>query len=143
MMRRGRLMLALVVGIAVAAAFTLAYAKTEMPEKDITIESKDVFKTMKKGPVIFSHAKHKELQCTQCHHEYKEGKNVWKKGQEVKKCETCHKLETEGKKVKLQLAFHNTCVKCHKKLKAEKKKTGPTSCAKCHQKKVEKPEEKK
>lgn len=142
MKHRGRLILTLVVGIAAAAAFTIAYAKTEAPETDIKIESKEVFKTPKKGPVTFSHSKHKELECTQCHHEYKDGKNVWQKGQEVKKCESCHELESEGKKVKLEKAYHDTCVECHKKLKKEKKKTGPTSCTKCHAK-AEKAEEKK
>lgn len=142
MKHQGRLILALVVGIAVASACTLAYAKTEAPEKEITIESKDVFKTPKKGPVTFSHPKHKEIECTQCHHEYKNSKNVWQKGQEVKKCEACHKLESDGKKVKLEKAYHDTCVECHKKLRKEKKKTGPTSCTKCHPK-VEKGKEKK
>ena len=135
MKHRGRVVLALVVGIAVVAAVTLAYAATKMPEKPVVIESKAVFKTHKKGPVTFPHAKHKEFKCTQCHHVYKDGKNVFKEGDEVQKCESCHKLKSEGKKVKLELAYHKLCQTCHKKLKKEKKKTGPTTCAKCHAKK--------
>lgn len=135
MKHRGRVALALVVGIAVVAGVTLGYAATKMPEKDLVLHSKDVFKTFKKGPVTFSHPKHKELKCTDCHHEYKDGKNVWKEGQEVKRCSACHKLESEGKQVKLELAYHKTCQECHKKLKKEKKKTGPTACNKCHAKK--------
>ena len=86
MKHKGRVLLGLILGVAVLAAFTLAYAATKAPDKDVTIESKDVFKTPKKAPVTFSHTKHKEAQCTDCHHEFKDGQNVWKEGQEVKKC---------------------------------------------------------
>lgn len=135
MKQRGRVLVALIVGVAVVAAFTLAYAATKMPEKDIVIESKEVFKERKKTPVVFPHAKHKALKCTDCHHEYKDGKvNVWKEGQEVKKCDACHKLADEGKVVKLETAYHKQCVECHKNFKKEKKPTGPTACTKCHPK---------
>jgi hypothetical protein len=135
-MNKRRALLALILGVAVLAAFTLAYAATKMPDKPITIDSKEVFTTKKQSPVVFDHAKHKEFKCDQCHHEHKDGKNVWKEGQEVKKCSACHKLEPQGEKmVKLEKAYHDQCVACHKKLKEEKKKTGPTPCAKCHPKK--------
>jgi hypothetical protein len=137
-----RVVLALVVGGTVLLAMTLAIAATKAPDKDITLESKDVFKERKKAPVVFSHPKHKELKCTQCHHEYKEGKNVWQQGQEVKKCGTCHKLEKQDKVVKLEKAMHEQCQGCHKKLKKEKKKAGPTACTKCHPKKPGEKEEK-
>ncbi len=143
MKHRGRVLLALILGVAVLAAFTLAYAATKAPDKDISIESKDVFTAPKKGPVTFSHAKHKEAPCTTCHHEYKDGQNVWKEGQEVKKCGACHKLEAKDKVVGLEKAYHDRCQGCHKKLKQEKKKTGPTVCAKCHAKKPGEAEEKK
>lgn len=135
MKHTGRVIVALVLGVACLTAFTLAYAATKMPDKPITIDTKDVYKKKKKGPVVFPHAKHKELKCTQCHHEYKDGKNVWKEGQEVKKCSACHKDKKKDKVVKLEKAYHNQCVKCHKKLKKEKKKTGPVACKKCHAKK--------
>ncbi|MEW6140014.1 MAG: cytochrome c3 family protein [Thermodesulfobacteriota bacterium] len=134
MKQKGRVVLAFVLAFAFAAACTLVYAANKAPDKEIVIDSKDVFKTKKKGPVNFSHPKHKELKCTQCHHEYKDGKNVWQEGQEVKKCGSCHTLEGADKQVKLEKAFHDQCVKCHKDLKKEKKKTGPTSCSKCHPK---------
>lgn len=135
MKKRGRIALALVLGVAVLAAFTLAYAANKAPDKDISIHSTDVFKSPKQTAVTFSHEKHKEAKCTTCHHEYKDGKNVWQEGQEVKKCSTCHKLEDNGKIVKLEKAYHEMCQNCHKALKKEKKKTGPTACAKCHPKK--------
>ena len=135
MSNRTKVLVALVLGVAFIAAVTLAYAATKAPEKGFTIYSTDVFKEPKQGPVIFPHDKHKELKCTECHHVLKDGKNVWKQGDEVQKCSACHKLKAEGKTVKLEKAFHERCQTCHKKLKKEKKKTGPTSCTKCHQKK--------
>jgi hypothetical protein len=140
-MKRGKTLIALLVGIAALAAFTLAYAATKMPEQDLVIDTKDVFKEKKKASVAFSHTKHKAVKCTDCHHEYKDGKNVWQEGQEVKKCGACHKLEAQDKVVKLEKAFHDQCQNCHKKFKKEKKPTGPTACGKCHPPKPgEKPE---
>ena len=43
MKQKGRLFAALVLSIAVLAAFTIAYAANKVPDKDIVIESKDVF----------------------------------------------------------------------------------------------------
>jgi hypothetical protein len=134
-MKKGRAFIALLLGIAILAAFTVAYAANKVPDKDISIHSTEVFKTPKQSPVTFSHTKHKELKCIDCHHEFKDGKNVWQEGQEVKKCETCHKLEADGKVVKLEKAYHDLCQNCHKKIKKENKPTGPTSCTKCHPKK--------
>ncbi|MBM3298850.1 MAG: cytochrome c3 family protein [Deltaproteobacteria bacterium] len=135
MKHTGRVVPALVVGAAVLVAMTLAFAATKAPDKEITIESKDVFKERTKAPVVFAHLKHKDVKCAQCHHEYKDGKNVWEEGQEVKKCGACHKLEDADKVFKLKTAMHNQCVECHKKMKKEKKQTGPTACTKCHPKK--------
>jgi len=141
MNRRVKIVIATVLAIAALAAFTLAYAATKMPDQDLVINSADVFKEKKKAPVTFSHTKHKALKCVDCHHEYKDGKNAWQEGQEVKKCGACHKMEAQDKIVKLEKAFHDQCMNCHKKFKAEKKNTGPTACAKCHPPKPgEKPE---
>jgi len=136
-MSRRKTLFALILGVAVLAAFTLAYAATKMPDKPITIDSKDVFTAKKQAPVAFDHEKHKEFKCDQCHHDFKDGKNAWKEGDEVKKCSACHKLEPQDKVVKLEDAYHNQCAGCHKKLKDEKKKAGPPKgqCVKCHPKK--------
>lgn len=130
----GRIISGLFFFAAFLAALAVAFASTKMPEQDVTIFSTEVFKQPKKGPVTFPHVKHKGLKCIDCHHEIKDGKNVWQEGQEVKKCQTCHKSETEGKMVKLDKAFHDQCKKCHEKLKKEKKAGGPTACNKCHPK---------
>ncbi len=132
MKSKGRVVLVLLIAVAVAAAFTLSYAATKMPDQPIKIDSKDAYKEKKKGAVTFPHVKHKALKCVECHHEFKDGKNVWQEGQEVKKCAACHKDKKEGKKEKLEKAFHKKCQTCHKKLKEEKKPTGPVTCVKCH-----------
>lgn len=135
MRSRVKIILTLCLTIAICAAFSLAYAATKAPEGDLLIHSKDVFKEFKQGPVKFPHVKHKAIKCEDCHHDFKDGKNVWKEGQEVKKCAACHKLEAEGKVAKLEKAYHDNCVNCHKKFKADNKPTGPIACAKCHEKK--------
>jgi hypothetical protein len=136
MKQKGRIATALVLAVAVLTAFTLAYAATKAPDKDVSIHSSDVFTAPKKGPVAFSHEKHKEAKCVDCHHDFKDGKNVWQEGQEVKKCSACHKLQAQDKVVKLELAYHDKCAGCHKKMKEENKKTGPqkAQCNKCHAK---------
>ena len=128
MNKKGRVVIALVLGVAVLAAFTLAYAKVKAPDKPLTIDTKDVYKKKKKTPVVFPHAAHKALKCQKCHH-------TWKEGEAVKKCGACHKEKKDKKSPGLKKAFHNQCQKCHKAYKKEKKKTGPTSCTKCHPKK--------
>jgi hypothetical protein len=78
---------------------------------------------------------------------YKDGKNVWKEGDEVQKCAACHSeakapkpKEGEPKMSKAEKikkyyysAIHENCVGCHK---ANKKKgmasPGPTACKECH-----------
>lgn len=129
---RARVLICLALGAAFLVAVTLAYAATKAPDKDVVIHTKEVFKETKKTPVTFSHEKHKDAKCDDCHHDFQEGKNVWKEGMEVKKCGACHLLEAKDKILKLEKAYHDKCQGCHKKLKKEKKKTGPTSCSKCH-----------
>ena len=93
-----------------------------------------------KGPVSFSHKKHHDdygIACTECHHDYQNGKNVWKEGDPVKPCKQCHNpLKKQGKVPKLQNAYHRNCKSCHKELAKAGKKSGPyKKCTKCHAKK--------
>ncbi len=137
---KGRALVALITGLVVLAAYVLAIAETKAPDKPYVIDNSDVFKPRKQTPVTFDHSKHKDLACTTCHHDFKDGQNVWKEGEEVKKCSVCHKLDADGKIVKLYAAFHSaesehSCIGCHKKMKKEQKKAGPTACAQCHPKK--------
>lgn len=98
-----------------------------------------------KTPVLLTHKKHVEeykIACADCHHVYKDGKNVWKEGDPVDKCEKCHneptiqgekKLPPDQQKLNLKLAYHNNCVGCHQKFKKEKPDSKiPVTCAQCH-----------
>ena len=119
-------------------------AATEAPD-EIVIETEG-YKKDKKGPVKFHHKKHQEeyldvegkkIDCTECHHKYVDGKNVWKKGDPVAKCgsEDCHSpLKKKGKKqYALAVAFHKNCKDCHKALvEAGKKKEKEAPYKKCN-----------
>lgn len=106
------------------------------PPDDITIQN--TYKDDKKGPVKLTHKKHSvdyKVACTDCHHVYKDGKNVYKQGDAVQKCSACHDPEKqEGNAMKLQNAFHKNCKDCHKELGDAGKPTGPfKKCNDCHQ----------
>lgn len=115
-----------------------------LPAADVPDEVKienEGYKKDKKGPVKLSHKKHSQefkVGCTDCHHDYKDGKNVWKEGDPVKKCSACHDPETKkGKADKLQNAYHKNCKNCHKDMVKEgKAKDAPfKKCNDCHEKK--------
>ena len=135
---------AILTGLVFFSVGTLIAAEQEqaIPDK-LELENKG-YKKDKKRPVLFSHKKHETAKdkegygvaCTDCHHVYTDGKNVWKKGDHVDKCIKCHdpKKSTEEngvKVIKLQNAFHKNCKTCHKK-----EKKGPfKKCNECHVKK--------
>ena len=111
---------------------------TDIPD-EIAIKS-DAFTEYKKASVKFTHKKHNadyKIACAECHHVYKEGKNVFKEGDPVQKCSACHDaLKSKGKVKKLMLAYHKNCQGCHKGLEEAGKKAGPTKkCNDCHEKK--------
>lgn len=131
---------AVLTGLMFLAVGVLTAADKQVVPDVIMIENTG-YKSDKKGPVKFSHKKHQEVYkvpCTECHHEYKDGKNVWKEGQKVKKCSECHSpLKKQGKVLKLNLAYHKDCKDCHKKVDEEdsSKKAPFKKCSDCHQKK--------
>jgi len=116
-----------------------ALIAADVPD-EVTIENKG-YKKDKKGPIKLSHKKHSEeykVACTDCHHDYNDGKNVWKEGAPVKKCSECHNpLKKDGKIKKLQNAYHRNCKNCHKAyIKEHPDANAPyKKCTKCHQKK--------
>ena len=133
------LIMAVFTGLIFLTVSALIAADVDVPDV-ITIENKGYQKD-KKGPVTFSHKKHhdeyKEA-CTECHHDYKDGKNTWKEGDPVKKCSECHDPEKKnGKVMKLQNAYHRNCKNCHKEVveKDSSKKAPYKKCTKCHGKK--------
>ena len=133
---------AILTGLVFFSVGTLIAAEQAIPDK-LEIENKG-YKKDKKRPVLFHHQKHETAKdkggygvaCTECHHVYKDGKNVWKEGDHVDKCIKCHdpkkNTKENGVKVmKLQNAMHKNCKTCHKK-----EKKGPfKKCNQCHVKK--------
>ena len=111
-----------------------ALIAADAPKDDINIQNEGYEKS-RKGPVPFSHKGHSGVACTECHHEFKDGKNVWKEGDPVKKCKACHNpLKDEGKVMKLQNAYHRNCKNCHKEyIKDHPDSKAPyKKCTKCH-----------
>jgi hypothetical protein len=137
-MRKKTLFLSLfIISVALFAGVGILVA-TDAPD-ELKIKS-DAFTKYKKGAVQFTHKKHSvdyKIACAECHHVYKEGKNVFKEGDPVQKCSACHDaVKSKGKVKKLMLAYHRNCQGCHKQLEKAGKKTGPTrKCNDCHEKK--------
>jgi hypothetical protein len=150
LMNKGIWSLGLVVLIALMF-FTVGSLKAgdkTTPPDEVVIQNAG-YKRDKKSPVKLSHKTHSDkkkdngygVNCADCHHDYKDGKNVWKEGDPVKKCSECHSpLETvsEGdtKIYKLNLAYHKNCKNCHKKVVEEdsSKKAPYKKCNDCHEK---------
>ena len=76
-----------------------------------------------KGDVTFPHEKHRKSieDCMICHKMYPQ------------KLESISGEMKAGKIQKKQVM--TSCLSCHRSMKAENKKTGPTSCNECHKKK--------
>ena len=115
-------------------------ADEQEPPEEIVLEGKE-YKTNRKGPVTFTHLNHAEdyeIACNKCHHEYKDGKNVWEEGDPVKKCAACHDPnKNQGDVKKLSIAFHKNCKGCHQNLaiKGETKDAPYRQCTDCHERK--------
>ncbi len=130
-------------GIAVLAGCVLlagaSFTVAQGPPDEITIQNEG-YKKDTKGSVTLSHKKHAEeyeVACTDCHHKYADGENVWKSGDPVEKCASCHnpvKEEAEG--LDLKKAFHDNCKNCHKEAVANGNANAPDrKCTACHAKK--------
>jgi hypothetical protein len=130
--------LAVTLSLAILAPATSLEAT---PPAKFTIHNQG-YKVDKKGPVPFAHQEHfmeHKIACTECHHVYEEGKNVWKETDPVGKCVTCHDpLKKKGKTLKLQNAYHNRCRTCHRKLvKGGHSQSAPyRKCNRCHLKRT-------
>ena len=121
----------------VTAASTNAAEEQEFPD-EILIDNK-IYKTDRKGSVYFTHTEHAESYvdaCDACHHDYKDGENVWEEGQYVQKCSACHDPQKRNGNVrKLNIAYHKNCKGCHKMLAEEGDTEAPyRQCTDCHAK---------
>lgn len=143
-MKRGKFATCLTIAVVfVFSAALLAFAAQQVAD-EITIKA-ELWPKPTKTPVKLSHKKHSteyKIACAECHHVYKDGKNVWKEGDHVDKCAKCHteptiqgekKLPPDQQKLNLKLAYHNNCIECHKKFKKDKPDSKiPVTCAQCH-----------
>jgi len=107
---------------------------------DVILLNNQGYKKKRKGPVEFTHKKHAyeyRLSCWDCHHDYKDGQNIWVPWGETKECSQCHNPnKKEPNKIMLQKAFHFQCKGCHEKFaKIGKKSGGYDKCGSCHRKK--------
>jgi hypothetical protein len=132
--------------LAALFVFAIAFAVVAADKGPDEMQIKaGLWATPTKAPVQFTHKKHYEdykIGCAECHHVYKDGKNVWKEGDPVERCEKCHteptiekekQLPPDQQKLNLKLAFHNNCVPCHQKSKKENPQSkAPVACAVCH-----------
>ncbi len=112
-------------------------AKAGPRNLNVILLSNQGYKKKRKGPVEFTHKKHVyqyKLFCWDCHHDYKDGQNVWVPWGETKRCNQCHDPKSkEHNKIMLQKAFHYQCKGCHKDLAKKKMKTGAyRKCGGCH-----------
>ena len=75
----------------------------------------------KRGRVPFPHHQHQENlgDCTICHTVFPQ------------KSGSIEELKAQGQ-LKKKYVMNKLCTKCHKETKKAGKKTGPTTCAKCH-----------
>jgi hypothetical protein len=100
----------------VTATPTIATEEQEVPD-EISINN-EVYKTDRKGSVLFSHSEHADgyvESCDGCHHEYKDGQNIWER--------------------KLNIAYHKNCKGCHRELAREGGTQAPyRQCTDCHEK---------
>ena len=139
-MKKKLLTLAMVVFTGLLFLTVGALTAADVPVPDDVSISNDGYEKDKKGPVKLSHKKHNvdyKVACADCHHDYQDGKNVWKEGEPVKKCGDCHNpKKKQGKVKKLQNAYHKNCKNCHKEAKKAGKKNAPfKKCNNCHEKK--------
>ena len=136
-MKKGIFTLALIILTGLLFLGVGALIAADLPE-EIAISSEG-YKADKKGPVNLSHKKHAveyKASCNECHHVYKDGKNVWTATDPVQKCGECHNpLKSEGKVKKLQTAYHKNCKDCHKAAAKEGKDAPYKKCNDCHEKK--------
>jgi len=120
-------------------------AAQQTPPDEILIGSK-LWPERKFGDAKFTHKKHAQdykICCADCHHVYRDGKNVWTEGQEVQKCDACHTFVKTGKalmdataeekKLSLHNALHQNCRGCHARVNKENNnQAAPVKCMGCH-----------
>jgi len=106
---------------------------------EITIDYKGYTKD-RRGPVPFAHRDHAKeygIACWDCHHDFKDGENIWEPWGETKPCIACHAPQkSKPEDISLQRAFHYGCKVCHLEMAEEGTfSEDPRKCSTCHTKK--------
>ena len=107
--------------------------------EDLVLNDKEDFPDKHRSSVVFPHGLHRdgELYCTECHHDYRHGRNVLDEGTltpknwEKIRCASCHGEKSKNE-YNLRDAFHLNCMGCHRKTEKTGKKTGPRLWGECH-----------
>lgn len=137
---RSQLVLSLVLAVVLACGVQWVRAQ----EDEFVIESSIYQHTM--PLVYFNHLAHMDdygYDCTDCHHVYKGGENVWSDpDSDPVKCEECHnepttknekRLPLPKQKLNLKLAYHGNCIGCHRTYNHENNvQAAPITCKGCH-----------
>ena len=121
--------------IATALLLALAAPLFADPPDVIIFKKADVFGSLSRAPVRFTHRDHASLEgvsCLTCHHDFKNGKNVLDPGRLTPgdpstQCAACHTAP-----VALEKSFHQLCITCHEAEKRKGRVTGPRTCGECH-----------
>jgi hypothetical protein len=115
-------------------ALSVFIAGTIVAQEDrYFIESK-AFENRQRPGVEFNHLLHYEiLECTDCHHDYVDGENIWDMYSGKNYCSDCHTVSGEDDTgMGLMQAFHEQCVGCHQETFKQGKNTGYIMCGECH-----------
>jgi hypothetical protein len=110
-------------------------AGTLVAQEDRHFIESPAFENRERPGVEFDHLLHYELyECTDCHHDYVDGENVW--SMEKNYCSDCHTVEghyeDDVEVMGLMEAFHEQCIDCHQEAHAQDQATGPIMCGECH-----------
>lgn len=122
---------------------TAATTVTAQPDEDVLELNSSIIEVHTRPVVQFSHTVHLDdyaIECSQCHHVYQGGENVWQDDDPVKKCQECHndpttknELRLPAKTLNLKWAFHRNCIGCHREYNKENNvEAAPVKCQNCH-----------
>ncbi len=124
------------IALSIMIISSFAFNDLKAQPDNILLNHPEVFKKRERPPVLFPHNRHMEggLSCKDCHHQYKDGKNILdestlQEGREGIRCSSCHDRRSRPN---LSKAFHHQCIFCHKKYEKENKKAVPRFCGECH-----------
>lgn len=113
-----------------ALACLLGGALLASAQDEIMYLADPAFASRQRPGVFFMHEKHMDrAECTDCHHFYENGINVWELGMETS-CSACHDAADSGR-LGLRRAMHGQCMGCHE-AQGVASPAAPVMCGECH-----------